>query len=276
MEYFIDGLAVRLKAPHDLSWISRFGRVFCVFDQLISGNLGLGIEEEGRKYFIKYAGAPTLGYAGDPRLAAESLRRADDIYQELRHRCLTPRLEAFETRNGFGVVFPWFEGFALAPMDIHMRQLRSSRWPRFALFDGLAEFIAFASARDYITSGIADQNIWWILSGSRPSSVRLTIFSGCLPGTSGAAPGSPGFWRRKPRGGAKLGETANVYQLGMLAHTFLGTAPLRLQAVEGTPALYAVAEKSIHPDPARRYQEAGHFRRLAPGGDGHPRPVVHG
>lgn len=263
MEYFIDGLAIRLKAPHDLSWTSRFGRVFCVFDQLISGNLGLGIEEEGRKYFIKYAGAPTLGYAGDPRLAAESLRRADDIYQELRHRCLTSRLEAFETRNGFGVVFPWFEGFALAPMDIHMRQLRSLPLAaRFALFDGLAEFIALASARDYITSGIADQNI--LVDFKREQAIFCSVDHFLrMPARNerGRLPGSPWFLAPEAyEAGAKLGETANVYQLGMLAHTFLGSrASPSPRQWEGTPALYAVAEKAIHPDPARRYQEAGHF-----------------
>lgn len=35
MVYYLDGLPVQLKAPHDLSWTGRYGRVFCVFDQLI-------------------------------------------------------------------------------------------------------------------------------------------------------------------------------------------------------------------------------------------------
>lgn len=263
MEYFIDGLPVRLKAPHDLSWISRFGRVFCVFDQLISGHLGLGIEDGGNRYFVKYAGAPTLGYAGDPRTAAAKLREADDIYHQLSHPCLSKRLDAFETRGGFGIVFSWFPGFALAPMDIHMRRLRAlPPGKRFALFDGLAAFLAQASARDYITAGIADQNILVDFEGERAIFCSVDHFL-LMPAVNarGRLPGSP--WFLAPEAyekGARLDEATNVYQLGMLAQTFFGDrAAPSVKHWEGTGALYEVAEKACHPLPAKRYQQAGQF-----------------
>ncbi len=263
MYYLVDGLPIRLKAPHDLSWTGRFGRVFCVFDQLISGHLGLGTEDEGQRYFIKYAGASTLGYAGDPRQAVARLREADEVYQSLRHRCLTPHLDAFETAQGFGIVFPWFPGFALAPMDVHMHRLRAlPPGKRFALFDGLAEFITMASGLDYITSGIADQNILVDFEQERAIFSSVDHFMR-MPAVNhrGRLPGSPWFLAPEAyKAGAKLDEATNVYQLGMLAHTFFGhrDAPSPRQW-EGTPALYAVAERATQPDPAKRFQGAAQF-----------------
>lgn len=263
MEYLIDGLPLRLKAAHDLSWTSRFGRVFCVFEQLISGHLGFGIEEGNKRYFIKYAGAPTLGYAGDPSHAVQKLRQADQVYQALSHRCLTQRLDAFETRQGFGLVFSWFPGFALAPMDIHMRRLRAlPPGQRFGLFDGLAEFITLASERDYITAGIADQNILVDFDRERAIFCSVDHFL-MMPvmNTRGRLPGSP--WFLAPEAYvpcAQLDESVNVYQLGMLAHTFFGNrAAPSLKQWEATPQLYEVAMKACEQDPSQRYPEAADF-----------------
>lgn len=263
MEYSIDGLSIGLKAPHDLSWTSRYGRVFCVFDQLISGHLGLGIEAEDRRYFVKYAGAATLNYAGDPAPVIAKLREADETYQALSHRCLTRRLEAFETRQGYGIVFDWFPGFALAPLDIHMRRLRAlSPGKRFALFDGLAEFIAMASSRDYITAGIADQNILVDFEGEQAIFCSVDHFQ-TMPAinTRGRLPGSP--WFLAPEAYvpcAPLDEATNVYQLGMLAHTFFGNrASPSPDQWDATPQLYQVAMKACAADPKARYQQAAEF-----------------
>ena len=263
LAYTIDGLPIRLKAPHDLSWTSRFGRVFCVFDQLISGNLGLGIEDGAKRYFIKYAGAPTLNHAGDPAAAVRRLREADETYQLLAHPCLTRRLDAFQTREGYGIVFTWFPGFALAPLDIHMRRLRALRpGTRFRLFDGLADFIALASGKDYITAGIADQNILVDFDNERAIFSSVDHF---LPmpviNARGRLPGSPWFLAPEAYAPcAKLEEATNVFQLGMLAHTFFGNraAPSPSQW-EATPELFAVASRACQPDLNRRYQAASDF-----------------
>ena len=59
---FVQDLPVQLKSWHDLDFIHSFGRVFRVFDHLISGNLCFGVENEQGRFFIKYAGAPTINY----------------------------------------------------------------------------------------------------------------------------------------------------------------------------------------------------------------------
>ena len=263
MVYYLDGLPVQLKAPHDLSWTGRYGRVFCVFDQLISGNLCLGVEAEGKRYFIKYAGAATLGYAGDPALAVMRLRSADGVYQQLYHRCLTRRLDGFETRTGFGLVFDWFPGFALAPLELHMRRLRALPLAsRYALFDGLAEFIALASKKDYVTAGIRDQNILIDFERERALFCSVDHFIP-LPAinTRGRLPGSPWFLAPEAyQRGTPLSETTNVYQLGMLAHSFFGDRQRpHIKGWESTQGLFEVADKACQPDPEKRHQEAAQF-----------------
>ncbi len=63
---FPDGVPCVLQEAFDLSFLRRWGRVFRVFDQQDSGNLCFGLEREGRRYFLKFAGARTVRYPGEP------------------------------------------------------------------------------------------------------------------------------------------------------------------------------------------------------------------
>ena len=263
VDYVINGLTVRLKAPHSLQWLSRFGRLFCVFDQLISGHLCFGVQDNGNRYFIKYAGAPTLGYAGDRALAVSKLRELDSRYLLLNHRAFTRRIDAFETPGGFGIVFDWFEGYALAPPISQLMAFRAMPYAqRLALFDDLADFLVLASDNDFITAGISDRNI---LIDSEKKKALFCSADHFLPmpavNTRGRLSGSP--WFLAPEmyiPGARLDEAANVWQMGMLAHTFFGN---RLEPNpgqwEGTPALYAVAKKALSSDTSKRYSLARQF-----------------
>jgi len=58
----IDGVRYKLKEPFDFSFISKYGKVFQVFDGQDSGNICFGVEKDGRRYFVKFAGAPTAEY----------------------------------------------------------------------------------------------------------------------------------------------------------------------------------------------------------------------
>jgi serine/threonine-protein kinase len=76
----LDGLPVRLRVPHDLSFTAHWGSVFAVLDQQDSGNLCLGIEGPAGRVFVKYAGAPTVRYDGAVGTAVANLRRSAEVY----------------------------------------------------------------------------------------------------------------------------------------------------------------------------------------------------
>ena len=70
---FPDGIPCVVKEETDLSFLHRWGRVFRVFDRQDSGNLCFGLEREGRRYFLKYAGARPLCFDGEPSEAVRLL-----------------------------------------------------------------------------------------------------------------------------------------------------------------------------------------------------------
>lgn len=52
----------QLQEEQDFNWLRQLGAVFCVFDQQDSGNISFGIEKDGHRYFVKYAGASHLSF----------------------------------------------------------------------------------------------------------------------------------------------------------------------------------------------------------------------
>jgi serine/threonine-protein kinase len=62
----VDKVSFQLKEKHNFEWLKAFGEVFSVFDEQDSGNICFGIEKDGIKKFVKYAGAKTKEYSGQP------------------------------------------------------------------------------------------------------------------------------------------------------------------------------------------------------------------
>ena len=71
---YINEIPFKLKSAFDFSFLSEYGRVFKVFDDQDSGNICFGTEKDGQRYFIKFAGAPTEQYNGDPADAIARLK----------------------------------------------------------------------------------------------------------------------------------------------------------------------------------------------------------
>lgn len=116
---WLDGLPVHLKKTCDLSFLGVWGKVFCVMDKQDSGNLCLGIERNNRRYFIKYAGATTINYRGEPEHAVLRLRMAAKKYRDLAHPALLPLLETIAPDDGFALVFPWTDAICMGKQYPH-------------------------------------------------------------------------------------------------------------------------------------------------------------
>lgn len=238
----VDGLPCRLKATHDLGWLSSIGRVFCVFDQLISGNLCFGVESSGMRLFVKYAGAPTINYAAHPQTAIKRLMDAAPLYDTLAHEALTKKLDQARLPDGFCIIFSWFEGYALAPLPHHLERLHTlSVLDRLRMIDPLLDFLRQVAAKDYLAAGLADQHI---LVGFERMQAAFCSVDHFLPLPASTPypkmPGAP--WFVPPEGyqvGHPLDETAQVYAMGALTQLFFGDrqnptkwmAPKSLQAI---------------------------------------------
>lgn len=260
---FVQEHPVRLKSWHDLSFIDGFGRVFQVFDHLISGNLGFGVENDKGRFFIKYAGAPTINYLGSGEDAIERLHRAVQTYQVLAHPAVPSLLGVEEMPQGLACVFPWVEGYPLGPLPEHffaMRQL--SMVDRLSMLDRLFSFFVLASQHDYIAAGLADNHL--LINFHEP---KLTLTSvddfmrmPCI-NTRGRLPGSP--WYLAPEAyhtGISLDEGVTVYAMGALAMTFLGDrdAPT-LKTWTAAAPLYHIAIKALSEEKSLRFPSAQSF-----------------
>ena len=111
---FPDGVPCVLQEAFDLSFLRRWGRVFRVFDQQDSGNLCFGLEREGRRYFLKFAGARPVRYPGEPADAVRWLERSAQVYRDLAHPVLLPLLWAGPVAGGYAVLSPAYHKMPFA------------------------------------------------------------------------------------------------------------------------------------------------------------------
>ena len=109
----IDKVDFRLKEDHDFLWLKNFGDVFCVFDQQDSGNISFGLENNNKKFFVKFAGAKPEDFSGNPKDAIDRLINAIPVYKQLEHPQLIKLVDHFHIANGYAAVFEWFEGECL-------------------------------------------------------------------------------------------------------------------------------------------------------------------
>lgn len=109
----IDNISFILKESRDFSFLSQYGKVFCVFDQHDSGNISFGVNAGKTKLFIKVAGAKTAEFSGDTEKAAETLKNAMNLYETLKHPSLIQLVEHYELEDLYIAVFQWAEGECL-------------------------------------------------------------------------------------------------------------------------------------------------------------------
>lgn len=74
VEIQLNQITFQLKEHHNFDWLLKLGTIFAVFDQQDSGNISFGVEKNGHKKFIKYAGAQTIAYEGTINEAIERLK----------------------------------------------------------------------------------------------------------------------------------------------------------------------------------------------------------
>lgn len=91
----IDNVTFNLNEFRNLSFLSKYGKAFCVFDQNDSGNISFGVVNDNIKYFVKIAGTKTIESSIQPKDAVENLKNAMRLYDELKHPHLIELLEHY-------------------------------------------------------------------------------------------------------------------------------------------------------------------------------------
>ena len=226
VEQQLDGIPFRLKEPFDFGFVSRWGRVFQVFDDQDSGNICFGTEQNGERFFLKFAGAPTARYQGDPADAVERLRYAAGVYRDLKHPALIELLDTVETEGGFLTVFRWTDGVCMG------KQYPESRKQFFTLpmekreqvFADILDFHLMAAARGYVAVDFYDGSILYDFKQQKTVLCDIDLYQkrpfvnemGRLWGSSRFM--SPEEWEK----GAEIDEISNVFLMGSVAFALFG------------------------------------------------------
>ena len=226
VEQQLDGIPFRLKEPFDFGFVSRWGRIFQVFDDQDSGNICFGTEQNGERFFLKFAGAPTARYQGDPADAVERLRYAAGVYRDLKHPALIELLDTVETEGGFLTVFRWTDGVCMG------KQYPESRKQFFTLpmekreqvFADILDFHLMAAARGYVAVDFYDGSILYDFKQQKTVLCDIDFYQkrpfvnemGRLWGSSRFM--SPEEWEK----GAEIDEISNVFLMGSVAFALFG------------------------------------------------------
>ncbi len=260
----LHGVGFEIKEPHDFSWLSALGQVFCAFDNLISGNLCFGLTSGTQKYFVKYAGAKTKMYAGQPENARRFLLNSVKAYEELRHKGFPQLLQVIKTQGGAALVFPWFEGFALAPLDLFLKRLQGmSLVDRLFMYDSLMDALVMANHKDYLISGLSHSQVLINFELREALICSLGHFQK-FPAIAPYPKLAGSSWFVPPEGyetGRPLSEGTNVYALGALAFTFFGN-PYQKDEMGWSAgrSLYHLASAAILPDIGLRIENPAQYQ----------------
>ena len=275
MEQTLDGVRFCLRTPCDLRFLSRYGRAFCVFDRNDSGNLSFGLEQDGVRTFVKLAGLPTCNASSEPQTAVENLRRAAQVYADVRHPNLIRLREHYAFGPLYVAAFDWADGeclcdhwnfdrYAADPTLVPPRERFRALPPeeRLDAYDALLAVVQTMSARGYFAMDLYDGSLLYDFVRRKMTvcdidlAVRMPYVN-----RMGRLWGSSRFQSPEEYAlGATVDGVTNVFTLGALAFFFFGDD--RNKCAESwnvSPALYAVAARAIRPARDERYPSVDAF-----------------
>ena len=271
----IDGVPFYIREPHDFSFLNKLGKVFKVFYAMDSGNVCFGVEKDGERFFVKYAGARTTEYKSEIADAVDLLKNAIAIYEDLRHPYLIRLVDHFPVGDGYAAVFGWADGEGLRSYWEYVEEAmwkhpaspvyRFRRLPikkRIAAVDVIMEFHRHAVERGYVPVDFYDGSLLYDFKTDELHICDIDFYRK-MPAVNemGRMWGSARFMSPEERElGAQLDEIKTVHNMGAAMFELLCTASKdaydidrSFDAWSASRALYDVAVKAVA-GRAERYQ----------------------
>jgi serine/threonine-protein kinase len=263
---WIDGVPYKLEAPFDFSFLSKYGKVFKVFDEQASGNISFGVQNGKDKYFIKFAGAPRKNYianrdtgAIDSVSAISFLKRAVPIYTELVHPTLIKFIEAEEIGGGYAAVFEWTDAVGIEPKGSpdYMRFMQMPTKKKIQAYEDIMEFHSHVAARGYVALDFYDGSILYDYENEKVVICDIDLYQkspfqniGNLGIVGSARYVSP----EECVPDAVMDEITNVYTMGATAFALFTYGDRSPEAWPLNKALYDVVKEAVSDDRDERQQ----------------------
>jgi serine/threonine-protein kinase len=256
-----DGVPFKLKAPFDFSFLSKYGKVFKVFDEQASGNISFGIENGEHKYFIKFAGVRPEKYNefnGDPTSAVVRLKEAVPVYVDLKHPSLIKFIKAEEIGNGYAALFEWEEAPGIEPLDSpeYVKFMTMPSEKKLRVFEDIMKFHLYVAERGYVALDFYDGSILYDYDNEKVIICDIDFYQKSpYIGDLGRICGSSRFSSPEEReSGAVIDEITNVYTMGAIAFMLFTHSDRSPEAWPLNLALYDVVKKAVNDDRDKRQQ----------------------
>ncbi|WP_211745666.1 serine/threonine protein kinase [Paenibacillus sp. Marseille-Q4541] len=271
----LDQVSFQLKKNKNFEWLKEMGTVFRVFDKQDSGNISFGIQQGGTKKFVKYAGAQTLEYSGDPREAVIRLKQAVPIYKDLSHEHVIRLTDHYEIEDGYALVFEWFNGECLHPHwsfpppakynDPRSPFYRHRQLPielRLQSLNSLFSFHVNVEKKGYVAIDFYDGSILYDFHSNTTKICDIDVYQKKpFINEMGRLWGSSRFMSPEEfELGATIDEITNVFNMGAMAFSLIGGELDRsFSKWEGSLDLYDVALRAVRPNRDDRYKSVAQF-----------------
>lgn len=259
----VDGAEVLVRNPFDFGFLSKYGRVFRVFDRQESGNISFGVERDGERFFVKFAGAKTAYAAVSPDEAVANLRAAVPVYRALRGEGLIKLFTAEDVGGGFATVFRWTEGVCpgrMCPED-RKRFLALPVEERASAFRQVLEVLLRASDHGYVAVDLYDGSLLYDFASRRMTVCDVDLFRPSpAVNDMGRMWGSGRFMSPEEFSlGAVLDDRTNVHTAGVFAFALLSDFSRRREDWPLSDALFDAASRAASPDRETRQGSVSQF-----------------
>jgi serine/threonine protein kinase, bacterial len=271
----IDSISFELKKNYDFDWLNRYGKVFCVFDQQDSGNICFGVENENKKLFIKYAGAPTINYEGKYEDAILRMKNAIQVYKDIEHPNLIKLIEHFEQGKGYTSIFEWANGeclhahwnFDKYPQYTHpespnfrFNQLRLEL--KLDCIDKIFSLHKLVTQKGYAAIDFYDGSIMYDFETNKTTICDIDFYAKSpIINTTGRIWGSSKFMSPEEfERGAIIDEITTIFTMGALAFEILGNNQNRsIEHWKAPKKLFEIAKRATNKDRDLRYKSINDF-----------------
>lgn len=262
----LDGVPVKLRSAFDVCFVQKYGTVFQVYDDQDSGNLCFGVEKNGERFFVKFAGAPTVRYSGEPTEAIERLKASEPIYRELAHPNLIEWVDSEEIGGGFAMVFRWSEGECFGRMYPASRAkfLATDLETRKKIFFEILDFLEHVAKRGYVAIDFYDGSILYDFQAGKTVICDIDFFRKmpCV-NDMGRMWGSATFMSPEEMTlGAVLDEVTNVYTAGAMAFALFADRSRERTDWPLSDASFSVVSQAVTADRGHRPQSIRQLREL--------------
>ena len=270
--YNIDGIAFELAEETDMSFIGYYGKLLYVYDKNDSGNISF-IVESNEKYFLKVAGLKTCSSDLTTIDSIENLRKARDIYRNIKHKNIVKPIKYLETDNIALLLFPYVEGECLFDhwnFEYYHENNIISPLQKFLMLDPkirhqfvetLFQFYKAVNNAGYIATDFYEGSIIYNFSNNNFSFCDLDFFTK-QPSTniSGFQWGPDRFLAPEERSiGQLLDSRTDVYHLGVFIRIIF--TDYKTKQWQLSWPRFEIIEKAMALDPSVRFQNIDDFEQ---------------